>query len=172
LKKLKGFILIPVLLLVTLAVANWPRKPMPAEMIADQVIVEKRAHKLVLLRKSVPLKTYHIALGRGGIDDKTCEGDNRTPEGIYTIDSRNAQSRFYRSLHVSYPDARHIAGARQLGCNAGGAIMVHGIPKKLGWLGKLHRLIDWTAGCIAVTNEEIDEIWRAVPNGTPIVIQP
>lgn len=161
--------LLPVPILIY---AQWPIGTLPRKTFADRVVVEKSEHRLTLYRDNQSLKVYRVALGRGGLADKQCEGDNRTPEGVYTIDSRNAQSGFYRALHVSYPDAAHVARARQSGCSAGGSIMVHGIKNGLGWLGRLHRLVDWTAGCIAVTNEEIEELWRVVPDGTPIEIRP
>lgn len=88
------------------------------------------------------------------------------------LDYRNARSSFHRSLHVSYPDSADVARARAAGVDPGGMIMVHGIRNGLGWLGRLHRALDWTDGCIAVTNREIEEIWRAVPDGTPIEIRP
>jgi murein L,D-transpeptidase YafK len=103
---------------------------------------------------------------------KVREGDNRTPEGRYIIDSRNAQSTFHRALHVSYPSAADRARACAEGYKPGGDIMIHGMRNGFGWLGRAHRLFDWTRGCIAVTNDEIDEIWRVVPDGTPIKIQP
>jgi murein L,D-transpeptidase YafK len=103
---------------------------------------------------------------------KRNKGINKTPEGSYILDHHNPQSRFYRSIHVSYPTAEQIAAARQRGVSPGGDIFIHGLPNGLGWLGRLHRRIDWTDGCVAVTDREMDEIWRAVPDGTPIEIRP
>lgn len=88
------------------------------------------------------------------------------------IDSRNPNSRFHRSLHLSYPGPEDIARARELGCSPGGDIMIHGIKNGYGWLGALHAENDWTLGCVAVTDEEIEEIWDAVPDGTPVTIVP
>jgi murein L,D-transpeptidase YafK len=146
--------------------------PLPDNVFADSIVVEKSAHRMSLFKSGEPLRTYKIALGRGGPERKSQEGDARTPEGAYYIDSRNPQSGFHRALHVSYPDANDVAAAHARGVSAGSDVMIHGIRNRLGWLGSLHRLVDWTAGCIAVTDSEMDEIWRVVPDGTPIVIKP
>jgi murein L,D-transpeptidase YafK len=106
------------------------------------------------------------------VGDKERLGDNRTPEGLFHIDDRNAQSRYHLALHISYPDPVHLARARALGVPPGGDIMIHGLPKGLEFVGAAHRADDWTNGCIAVTNQEIDEIWRVVPTGTQIRILP
>jgi murein L,D-transpeptidase YafK len=139
---------------------------------ADRVLVEKQAHRLTLLRGGKVLRTYRIALGRRPSGDKICKGDHRTPEGLFAVDSHLPASSFHRALHVSYPDAAHRKAARRQGCDPGGSIMIHGIKKGLGWLGPLHRTIDWTDGCMAVTDREIEEIYAAVPNGTPVEIRP
>lgn len=143
-----------------------------AQVKADRIVVEKAGRSLTLYRGVEVLKTYKIALGWNPEGAKEQEGDGRTPEGVYVIDGRNAQSAYHRSLHVSYPNAgdRRRAARRQV--RPGGAIMIHGLPNGLGALGAAHRVRDWTAGCIAVTDDEIEEIWRMVPNGTRIEIKP
>ena len=118
------------------------------------------------------LKTYKVALCAHSIGGKERVGDDKTPEGLYSVDWKNAQSKFHLALHVSYPNAVDKERARKLGVNPGGEIEIHGIGAKYGYLGALHRQVDWTAGCIAVTNEEIDEIWKLVAVGTPIEIIP
>lgn len=118
------------------------------------------------------IKTYSVAIGRGGLAPKQRQGDHLTPEGMYQIDRRNKNSRFYRALHVSYPNDVDRERARQLGVDPGGDIMIHGITNGLGWLGSLHTAIDWTDGCIAVTDADMDEIWLFVPDGTPVEIRP
>jgi murein L,D-transpeptidase YafK len=128
--------------------------------------------RLTLIHDGHPIKSYRIALGSNPIGPKTRQGDRRTPEGIYVIDSRTAASGFHRALHVSYPSAADRVAAKRAGVDPGGDIFIHGIKNGLGWLGATHRLVDWTAGCIAVTNAEIDEIWRLVPNGTNVEIRP
>jgi murein L,D-transpeptidase YafK len=117
------------------------------------------------------LKTYKVALGRRS-GPKEREGDLRTPEGKYVIDRRNRQSSCHRSLHVSYPNAADRARARRLGVSPGGDISIHGLPNGYGYIGAAHRQHDWTYGCIAVTDGEIEEIWKLVENGTPIEILP
>lgn len=118
------------------------------------------------------IRAYKVALGRGGLAPKEREGDALTPEGHYIIDSRNEHSAFYRALHISYPNEDDRKRAARLGVSPGGAIMIHGIKNGFGWIGEQHRRFDWTAGCIAVTDREIDEIWNLVPVGTPVEIRP
>jgi len=125
-----------------------------------------------LLSGSRKLKEYHIALGFSPIGPKEREGDGRTPEGIYSIDFHKPESAFHRALHVSYPSAQDSTRAAEAGISPGGDIMIHGLPNGLGALGAAYRLHDWTAGCIAVTDPEIDEIYSSVNDGTPIKILP
>jgi murein L,D-transpeptidase YafK len=145
---------------------------LPKGTLADRIVIEKAARTLSLYREGRVLKMYKIALGPNAKGHKEREGDGRTPEGNYIIDSRNADSSFHRALHVSYPNERDRMRARRLGVSPGGAIMIHGLPNGMGVIGKTHILRDWTQGCIAVTNEEIEEIWRVVPNGTRVEIRP
>jgi lipoprotein-anchoring transpeptidase ErfK/SrfK len=149
-----------------------PDASLPANRIANWILVEKKARRLTLFHDNTPIKIYDIALGRQPEGPKQFEGDNRTPEGRYIIDSRNRNSSYHRALRISYPNRKDSAFAARQKRPAGGSIMIHGLPNGMGSLGPLHRLRDWTAGCIAVTNTEIEEIWRAVPNGTPIEIRP
>jgi len=116
--------------------------------------------------------TYNVALGGEPVGPKTRQGDHKTPEGKYVLDHRNIHSQFYRSIHITYPNSRDVAQAKKMGVSPGGDVFIHGLPNRYGWVGKGHRLKDWTDGCIAVTNEEMDEIWMAVPDGTPIEIEP
>ena len=152
--------------------ANYEPHPLPAGAFADRVLVEKSARRLTLFRGEAPLKSYSVALGRTPQGTKQREGDHRTPEGNYTIDAHKQDSAFHRALHVSYPNPTDSASAAQRGMKPGGDIMIHGIRNGLGWLGTFHRAIDWTSGCIAVTDNQIEEIYRAVPDGTPIEIRP
>lgn len=139
---------------------------------ATRVLVLKKEHKMQLFSGGTVIKTYTVALGRGGLAPKQHQGDHLTPEGLYQIDSRNKNSGFYRALHVSYPNEVDRERARKLGVDPGGDIMVHGIKNGLGWLGSMHRVMDWTDGCIAVSDTEMDEIWSLVPDGTSIEIRP
>jgi len=139
---------------------------------ADVVIVTKSERKLVLMKSGKVLKTYSVALGGSPTGAKERQGDHRTPEGTYVLDSRNAQSRFYKSIHISYPNAEDRARAVRLRVSPGGEVFIHGLPNGYGSIDAAHRLSNWTDGCIAVTNSEMDEIWALVPNGTPIEIKP
>jgi murein L,D-transpeptidase YafK len=139
---------------------------------ADRVVIIKSSRTLTLLRQGQVLKTYKVALGHEPEGPKTQRGDNRTPEGEYIIDARNAHSSFHLSLHISYPNGADRARASKLRVNPGGDIMIHGLPPAYSYLGPLHRQTDWTLGCIAVTDAEIEEIWSLVPNGTTVEIKP
>ena len=140
--------------------------------MADSILVDKSDRKLTLFFRGVPVKTYGIALGRNPVGAKQRQGDGRTPEGLYFIEGRNPKSKYHLSLRVSYPTAAQRARAARLGVRAGGDIMIHGLPDAFASVGALHRQQDWTEGCVAVTNEEIEEIWGAVPNGAKILIRP
>ena len=139
---------------------------------ADRVLVLKRERTLQLLSQAKVIRSYKVALGADPIGPKARRGDHKTPEGAYMLDSRNAHSQFYKSIHISYPSERERQAARQRGVSPGGDVFVHGLPNGYGWVGSSHQLKDWTDGCIAVTNAEMDEIWQAVADGTPIEIRP
>jgi murein L,D-transpeptidase YafK len=139
---------------------------------ADSVLILKKDHVMELFSGDKIIRTYKVALGQGGLAPKDREGDARTPEGRYVIDSRNAASAYHKALHISYPNSDDRKRAAKLGVAPGGAVMIHGLPNGKGWVGATHRLYDWTLGCIAVTDQEIDEIWNLVPVGTPVEIRP
>lgn len=143
-----------------------------AQTQATSILVHKAERRLWLMGPNGPLREYQIALGANPLGHKQQEGDERTPEGRYLIDWRNTRSMAHLSLHISYPNDGDRARAQQASVNPGGSIMIHGLPNGWGFLGGLHRLYDWTNGCIAVTNAEMEEIWSLVPNGVPIDIQP
>ena len=138
----------------------------------DRVLIEKRSRRLTLISRGEAIKTYKIALGGNPVGPKERQGDNKTPEGTYTIESRNRRSQYHLSLRISYPNAKDKKHAKELGVPPGGDIMIHGIKDDLAWVGGFHTEIDWTKGCIAVTNKEMEEIARLVPNGTPVEIRP
>ncbi|WP_201512734.1 L,D-transpeptidase family protein [Psychrobacter alimentarius] len=142
----------------------------PNTTIIDKVFVDKSERRLQLLSGDTVIKSYHIALGGNPIGHKQQEGDNRTPVGSYTLDYKNENSIAHRSIHVSYPNAADKARAQSLGVDAGGDIMIHGQMNGFGHLAWLNQRRDWTEGCMAVTNEEMDEIMAAVNVGTPIEI--
>ena len=138
----------------------------------DRILIEKNARRLMLISQGEVLKSYNIALGGNPIGPKERQGDNKTPEGTYVIDGRNKDSRFHLSLHISYPNERDRNRAKELGVSPGGDIMIHGIKNGFSWVGDAHTAVDWTKGCIAVTDEEIEEISKLAPNGTIVEIRP
>lgn len=144
----------------------------PVHEQADFILVLKGERRLILFRQGTPFREYRISMGNGANEGpKRFEGDGRTPEGLYVIDWRNPNSLAYLSLHISYPNAEDIAYAESQGRRPGGDIMIHGINNGWGFLGALQRTRDWTAGCIAVTNREMRQIWSLVPDGTPIELR-
>ena len=146
--------------------------PLPSDAVADRIVVEKSARRLTLFQGGRALKSYPVALGRAPAGAKEYEGDQRTPEGIYSIDFHKPDSDYHLALHVSYPEQHDIDRAALQGQSAGSDIMIHGLPNGRGWIGRFHRRTDWTAGCVAVANFEIEEIYRVVPDGTPIELRP
>lgn len=170
-------ILIAVCVLVLLIAGVWIYahhlwNPLPQGTKIDQILIEKSARRLSVFTDGKKVKSYRVALGRTPVGAKQEEGDMKTPEGFYTVDGRNPQSDYHLALHVSYPSVEDTARATQRGVNAGFDIMIHGIRNGGGWIGAFHRMHDWTAGCIALTDEEIEELWRVTPDGTPIEIRP
>ena len=139
---------------------------------ADKVLIEKQARRLSLLSKGEVIKSYKIALGGNPLGPKERQGDNKTPEGTYRIDARNGNSGFHLSLHISYPNEDDKKRAKKLGVSPGGNIMIHGIKNGFSQVGASHAETDWTEGCIAVTNQEMEEIYKFVPIGTVVEITP
>ena len=144
----------------------------PAFAAIDRIVVEKAARRMTLSDGADAVRTYRIALGFAPVGDKSREGDGRTPEGLYRIDYKNPASRFHRSLRISYPDADDRRVARAAGVPPGGDIFIHGTPGRDAPYAPGARIPDWTLGCIAVTNEEIEEIWRLVGVGVAVEIRP
>lgn len=138
---------------------------------ADKVVVIKNEKLLLLLRNGKILKSYRVSIGRNP-GRRVRRGDNRTPEGRYVIDGRNPRSIYYKALHISYPNASDVRNARMLGVSPGGEVLIHGLPEGFEDLGASHADLNWTRGCIAVSNEEMDEIWQLVADGTPVRIVP
>ncbi|HTS28314.1 MAG TPA: L,D-transpeptidase family protein [Bryobacteraceae bacterium] len=139
---------------------------------ANRIVVNKARREMLLLHGESVLRSYRVALGRDPLGPKAEEGDGKTPEGRYVIDRRNPISAYHLSLHISYPDESDREGACRRGVDPGGDIMIHGLRNGEGHIGKTHLENDWTRGCIAVTDEEMDEIWELVEDGTPIEINP
>lgn len=140
-------------------------------ILADKVVVIKNEKLLLLLRNGKILKSYRVSIGRNP-GRRVRRGDNRTPEGSYVIDGRNPRSRYYKALHISYPNASDVRNARRLGVSTGEEVLIHGLPSGFEDLGASHADLNWTKGCIAVSNEEMDEIWQLVADGTPVRITP
>jgi murein L,D-transpeptidase YafK len=138
----------------------------------DNIVVYKSKREMLVYSNGELQKIYKISLGRQPIGHKEFEGDKKTPEGIYFINDKNPNSGYHKNLGVSYPDKNDLENARQLGKSAGRDIKIHGIRNGIGFIGKFHRWFDWTLGCIAVTDREIDELYKAVRIGTRIEINP
>ena len=136
------------------------------------MLVLKGPRRLLLLRGARVLRDYEIALGNQPVGPKRHHLDGRTPEGRYVLDGRVVDSRYHHALHISYPNAEDLAFARRAGVDPGGNVMIHGLPDGQGWVADSHRAYDWTNGCIAVTDDEMNEIWELVDDGTPIEIRP
>lgn len=162
---------VPVVVLLTLAGAAAGLRAEPL-LKADEVLVIKHERKLYLLRRGKTLKGFPIALGWRPVGQKIELGDGRTPEGLYWIVGREARSDFYRALRLSYPNSADRERARRIGVNPGGGIMIHAVPHGYEPTGPGVPMIDWTDGCIAVTNADMDEIWARVADGTPVEIRP
>ena len=151
----------------------YPQPKLPAGKPVDKLVVYKSKRQLLAYSNGELLKTYTISLGRQPLGHKEQEGDGKTPEGLYFINAKNPNSGYHKNLGISYPNERDIAHAKSIGKSTGGDVKIHGF--KNGILvppGRFHRLTDWTLGCIAITNEEVDELFSAVAVGTPIEINP
>ncbi len=146
--------------------------PALALATADRLVVNKSERQLLLYQGDKLLRSYEIALGKNPVGHKVRRGDNRTPEGRYTLDWRNPQSRFYRSIHISYPNESDRRRAAAKGVHPGGDIMIHGVPNRYRDNQEFFVSRDWTEGCIAVTNDDMKEIWALVADNTPIEIIP
>ena len=139
---------------------------------ADRVIVDKADRKLHLVSDGEAFRTFDIALGIMPTGDKEYEGDFKTPEGSYLLDTRNPHSEYFLSIHVSYPNYQDVREARSKGFDPGGAIMIHGQPNEPTRSEAYYRTQDWTNGCIAVSNSDMIDIWLMTDNDTPIEIRP
>lgn len=140
--------------------------------VVDSVLVNKSEKKMYLLSQGRKVREYPVIFGENPKGHKQQQGDERTPEGRYVLDYKKSDSSFYKAIHISYPNQKDRARAKKKGVDPGGLIMIHGQKNGLGWLSWLSQNFNWTNGCIAVTNREMDEIWGLVKTGTPIEIQP
>jgi murein L,D-transpeptidase YafK len=137
----------------------------------DMIRVDKSAHLMSVYSGGRLVREFRVALGHGGLAPKRQQGDGRVPEGTYRITDHNPNSAYHLSLRVGYPTDTQVAAAAAAGLNPGGDIMIHGLPNGRGWVGSRHTKLDWTDGCIAVTDREIEWLFKAVPDGTPIEIR-
>lgn len=149
-----------------------PSAPPNISQRADKIVIVKSAHTLTLMSGNQALRIYKVSLGRDPIGPKARKGDHRTPEGEYTIDAKKEHSRFYRALHISYPSPADQQRALVGAFDPRGDVEIHGIENGFGWIGQLQRSVDWTDGCIALTDSEMDEIWNSVKVGTRVEIKP
>lgn len=138
----------------------------------DEVLVVKSEKRLHLMSNGSILQSFPVTFGTEPQGHKQEQGDGRTPEGRYTLDQKNSNSRFYKSIHISYPNAQDVEQARKRNVSAGGDIMIHGQLNNWAWASPLVQLFNWTDGCIALSNEDMDQVWDAVATGTPIEIRP
>ena len=139
---------------------------------ADEVLVSKADKRLHLIKDKKILRSFDVVFGENPIGHKQQEGDERTPEGSYTLDYKKEDSAYFRAIHISYPNAQDIAQAKAKNVKPGGAIMIHGQRNGFGWAARLTQQFNWTNGSIALTNEDMQVVWDSVLPGTPIVIKP
>jgi len=149
-----------------------PEKKLPPDKKIDKLIVTKSKRIMDVYSGDQIIKTYKISLGGDPVGDKEFEGDKRTPEGQYSINDKNQNSGFHKNLGISYPSETDIQEAKKKNLQPGGDIKIHGIRNGFGFIGRLHRMFDWTAGCVALTDDEVDELYNRVEIGTPILILP
>ena len=150
----------------------YPENKLPTDIQINKLVVYKSNGELLAYSNGQLVKTYKISIGRQPFGKKEFKGDEKTPEGIYQINNKNAKSDYHKNLGISYPNKADIKNAKRLGKPTGGDIKIHGIKNKMGYIGKFHRWFNWTQGCIAVTDEEIDELYNAVKIGAKIEINP
>jgi murein L,D-transpeptidase YafK len=136
----------------------YPESKLPAGKKIEKLVVIKSEHVMHVYSNGQVIKSYTVSIGQNPVGDKVYEGDKRTPEGRYKITGKNGNSAFYKNLAISYPDKNDMAEAKKRNISPGGEIKVHGLKNGLGFIGKFHRWRDWTAGCIALTNSEMDEL--------------
>lgn len=139
---------------------------------ADAVLVIKSEKRLYLISNGERFASYRATFGANPVGHKQAQGDERTPEGRYMLDYKNPNSRFYKSIHISYPNAQDRRNARRMGVNPGGDIMIHGQTNGWEWVAPLMQFFPWTDGCVALSNADMDRVWNAVNPGTPIEIRP
>ncbi|MBE2290600.1 MAG: L,D-transpeptidase family protein [Chitinophagaceae bacterium] len=155
-----------------LSYSLYPIEKIPSGKLVTKIVVRKSVRKMEVYAHDTILATYTIALGGNPVGHKQFEGDKKTPEGVYYINDKTTKSRYHKNLGVSYPNTLDKATAERLGRSPGGDIKIHGLQNGLGFIGRFQHLADWTAGCIAITNAELDDLFDHTPVGTVIEIKP
>ena len=171
-KRKSALLILFITLLGLIVYYFYPEENLPADIQINRIVVYKSKRQLLAYSNDQLIKTYKISLGRNPIGNKEYEGDKKTPEGVYIIDDKNPNSSYHKNLGISYPNNKDIVHSKRLGKPTGGNVKIHGLRNHTGFISKLHRWYDWTLGCIALTNEEIDELYNAVEVGTRIEIKP
>lgn len=170
---MKRIILVAILLLVIALIYNYyPEQKLSANSNVDFLLVQKSEHKMMAFANGKLLKTYTVSFGDAPIGHKEFEGDEKTPEGIYFINAKNDKSGYHKNLGISYPNDKDRAHAKAIGKPVGGDIKIHALKNGIGFINKFQRWLNWTNGCIAVTNSEVDELYASVKIGTKIEIKP
>ena len=168
--KYRFVLLISICFLILCSVKS--RGGLSSKSIIDKIVVLKSKRILLIYTQNQVVKTYKIALGRQPVGKKEIEGDKKTPEGNYTIWKKGPHAKYHKYLFISYPNKSDVINAHKKNKEPGGLIYIHGLNKRYAKVGKLHTLSDWTLGCIAVTNDEIDELYKLINVGTKIEIKP
>ena len=150
----------------------YPEQKLASNIKIDSLVVYKSNRQLLAYSNGQLIKTYKISLGRNPIGDKEFEGDKKTPEGVYFINAKNPNSGYYKNLGISYPNKQDIEVSKKLGKPTGGDVKIHGLRNGTGFISKFQRWYDWTAGCIALTDQEVEELYNTVDIGTKIEIKP
>lgn len=149
-----------------------PEQKLESNITIDSLVVYKSKRELMAYSNGQLIKTYTVSLGKNPIGDKEFEGDKKTPEGVYFINAKNPNSGYYKNVGISYPNKQDREVSKKLGKSTGGDVKIHGLRNGIGFIGKFQRWYDWTAGCIALTDQEVEELYNTVDIGTKIVINP
>lgn len=173
-KRARGGIVLVTTLLVAggLLAGLMPPSAASAAQKADMVRVVKSKKRLYLIRDDAVFATFRVKFGADPKGHKVQQGDEKTPEGLYYLTYKNSNSAYYKSIHISYPNAEDKEKARKLGVDPGGDIMIHGQPNGYEWATFFMQMVNWTDGCVALTNKDMDKVWDAIEPGTPIEILP
>lgn len=168
----RPLLLTALLLVAAILYSQYPGSKMPAGTVVERIVVLKAERKLIAYAHGAEVAVYTVAPGKVPVGAKEYEGDYRTPEGVYRIYNKNPNSKYHKNLGISYPNGADLLHAKQLGKPPGGDVKIHGLQNGLGFIGRFQHWRDWTAGCIALTNWELDDLYEHTPVGTEIEIRP